>query len=652
MNKIYQNYQTKIMVGILVLSAALLSVFAITTFATSAGISAVRINFSSELQEVTVSVDYTCEEDLASCINGRYLFKTSSCSGASDFSTGAPESLAFPSHSGSGSGQDALVSTGVSAEGKNGQYLCVEVNHSTVGVSSQYEEMSFNAPDAPTLTLRSASPNNDKTPTVRITVDSSQRNGSIELFDDAGCSNSISSSVAVRGSSKNVTVKSGDNGASVLTEGVNYIYAKHTNSVGQSTCSTDRVTYTYDGNAPNAPTALAISAVNDGVETYGTGFISTTNNTPVIQVTTAEAGGKVKLYTDSACTSAASSAVDVEGVTSPAVVDVTANALSSGSQVTYYAQHTDAAGNSRCSGKKKNNDHDANGAKLTYTYSTAPNKPTSIVLKNSSDVSRTPTFTVTVDRNHANGTVELFEGATCESSDSISSKFPVSSANVNVKTNLLADNTNLDLENKRTYHVFVEHINKYDQKICSPYTSIFYTPGVGSSPSGNDGSDVGEQVTPPSGGTSPSSTPSGSTETKKKKKKSGGSGGGVKCLACGGGAGITGPNAQAEAAGASTASVDQIALLEQQVIALMKKLIELLTDEIVVQSTAQNTRQSAPVMQNTLPTTASNLMYPVRISTKATDVSRWNCTIAASVLPTHKNTARRRETYGARCFVG
>ena len=70
------------------------------------------------------------------------------------------------------------------------------------------------APAAPTLALQSpsTSPGNDSTPTIRVTVDTNQQNGTVELFSDNTCATSISSSVTVDAATEDVTT-------TALTEG-------------------------------------------------------------------------------------------------------------------------------------------------------------------------------------------------------------------------------------------------------------------------------------------------------------------------------------------------------------------------------------------------------------------------------------------------
>ena len=96
-----------------------------------------------------------------------------------------------------------------------------------------------------------------------------------------------------------------------------------------------------DGVAPGTPTAVALAS---GTASPGR------DSTPDITVTVAETGGKVTLYRDSTCTTAASAAVSVSDTTSPFMVTVTASALSSSGAVSFYARHVDAFGNaSACS---------------------------------------------------------------------------------------------------------------------------------------------------------------------------------------------------------------------------------------------------------------------------------------------------------------
>ena len=111
---------------------------------------------------------------------------------------------------------------------------------------------------------------------------------------------------------------------------------------------------TLDGVAPAAPSALELAS---GTTSPGS------DATPSIEVTVAETGGQVTLYSNSTCTTAASAATDVTDTTSPIKVTIDASTIASDGTVTFYAKHADAADNaSACS-----------SANVAYTYDgTAP----------------------------------------------------------------------------------------------------------------------------------------------------------------------------------------------------------------------------------------------------------------------------------------
>ena len=127
------------------------------------------------------------------------------------------------------------------------------------------------APVAPTLALQSpsASPGNDSTPTIRVTVDTNQQNGTVELFSDSSCASSLSDSVTVDAAYEDVTVSSGN----ALSEGSHSLYAKHTNSSNQSTCSTTALSYEYDNTVPTISTVVFQGTsviLNMSEQVYGT----------------------------------------------------------------------------------------------------------------------------------------------------------------------------------------------------------------------------------------------------------------------------------------------------------------------------------------------------------------------------------------------
>ena len=134
------------------------------------------------------------------------------------------------------------------------------------------------------------------------------------------------------------TVGSSDSGAFTVKAGTNSV-----DEAGNALAAvyTHAATLALDTTAPAAPSGLALAS---GTTSPGA------DATPSIEVTVGETGGAVTLYSDAACTTAASVAADVTDATSPYTVTVDATALTSDGSVTFYATHADAAGNaSACS---------------------------------------------------------------------------------------------------------------------------------------------------------------------------------------------------------------------------------------------------------------------------------------------------------------
>ena len=147
------------------------------------------------------------------------------------------------------------------------------------------------------------------------------------------------------------TVASGDSGAFAVKAGTNSV-DKADNALASAYIHSQSVT--LDNTAPTAPSALVLAS---GTTSPGS------DATPSIEVTVAETGGQVTLYSNATCTTAASAATDVTDTTSPIKVTVDATTLTADGAVTYYAKHADAADNaSACS-----------SANVAYTYDgTAP----------------------------------------------------------------------------------------------------------------------------------------------------------------------------------------------------------------------------------------------------------------------------------------
>ena len=134
------------------------------------------------------------------------------------------------------------------------------------------------------------------------------------------------------------TVGASDTGAFTLKAGMNSV-DKAGNALAAAYVHT--ATLALDTTAPAAPSALALAS----------GTTSPGNDaTPEIEVTVGETGGKVTLYSDAACATAASAATDVTDTSSPYKVTVDATAIATDGSVTFHARHADAAGNvSACS---------------------------------------------------------------------------------------------------------------------------------------------------------------------------------------------------------------------------------------------------------------------------------------------------------------
>ena len=119
-----------------------------------------------------------------------------------------------------------------------------------------------------------------------------------------------------------------------------------------------------DTTAPAAPSALALAS----------GTTSPGNDaTPEIEVTVGETGGKVTLYGEAACTTAASAATDVTDTSSPYKVTVDATAIATDGSVTFRARHADAAGNaSACSTATVAYAYDGTGPGIEFPSGVTP----------------------------------------------------------------------------------------------------------------------------------------------------------------------------------------------------------------------------------------------------------------------------------------
>ncbi|MYG25361.1 MAG: fibronectin type III domain-containing protein, partial [Boseongicola sp. SB0677_bin_26] len=142
------------------------------------------------------------------------------------------------------------------------------------------------------------------------------------------------------------TVGTSDSGSFTVKAGTN-----SADKVGNALASeyTHDTTLTLDNTVPAMPSALALAS----------GTASPGNDaTPEIEVTVGETGGTVTLYSDNACTSAASAAKAVTDTETPFKVTVPATALTTDGSVTFHAWHADAAQNAS----------DCSDASVAYVY--------------------------------------------------------------------------------------------------------------------------------------------------------------------------------------------------------------------------------------------------------------------------------------------
>ena len=255
-----------------------------------------------------------------------------------------------------------------------------------------------------TLSLALSSPStewgSDDTPTLEVSG-LTIHNGTAQLFSDATCTTAASASVNVTGATASIT-------ANALAPGTHQFYVRHTDSGGNSGDCTGPVTYALE------TLSLAMSSPSTG---WGS------DNTPTLEVSGLVVhNGTVQLFSDSTCTTAASTTVNVTGATA----SITANTLALGTHQ-FYVQHTDSDGNNGdCTGP------------IAYRYTTG-----TLTLSLSSPSTGlgsddTPTFSVGGLVIH-NGTVQLFSDATCATS--ASTTVSVTGATASITANALTAGT-------------------------------------------------------------------------------------------------------------------------------------------------------------------------------------------------------------------
>ena len=166
----------------------------------------------------------------------------------------------------------------------------------------------------------------DPTPTFTLThldIES----GTIQLFGNAGCHGAASGTVAVTSASATIT-------ANALTVGNHQFYVQHADSGGNRGRCVGLIAYRYS--TESLTLALSSPSASPG-----------SDDTPTFSVTGLEIlNGTIRLFSDSACSSAASDPVAVTAATA----SITADTLTLGEHQ-FYVQHTDASTNrGRCTG--------------------------------------------------------------------------------------------------------------------------------------------------------------------------------------------------------------------------------------------------------------------------------------------------------------
>jgi hypothetical protein len=184
-------------------------------------------------------------------------------------------------------------------------------------------------PAAPVLVSSTpASPSNNQTPTINGTAEA---NSTVTLYTNSLCSPSVAGTgTATSGGSFSISVT-----ATANTTTTYYGTAKDAAN-NTSTCSSSSVAYTHDNQAPAAPLLTATDPASPA-----------NNNSPKV-IGSGEFGSKIKLYSDSSCTSQVATLP-----ATPNAADLAAGltvSVANDSSTTFYATATDAALNaSACS---------------------------------------------------------------------------------------------------------------------------------------------------------------------------------------------------------------------------------------------------------------------------------------------------------------
>lgn len=248
-----------------------------------------------------------------------------------------------------------------------------------------------NAPSSLALQLPTTSPNNNKTPTIRI--GGVVAGDSIALFTNSACNSGTEIAVATAAGASIDLIPSSN-----LTDGTYSFYSRATDLAGnQSPCSTATVSYSLDTVAPSNAVTLALQNP-----------LSSPSNmtTPTIRVSSVSVGDTVKLYTNNTCSTEVAS-----GVSAGTTIDLAPLALTEGSYY-FYARMTDPAGNvSACS---TNN--------VQYVLDTTPPAaPSALALQTpSTSPKNNTTPTIRISGVVSGDTVALYKDSSCSTPNLLS----------------------------------------------------------------------------------------------------------------------------------------------------------------------------------------------------------------------------------------
>ena len=293
--------------------------------------------------------------------------------------------------------------------------LCSSASASaSASLSYDYEGTKPPAPSGLSLHDPLTSPSNEPTP--EIIVAGVEPLAIVELFSDSACSTSASSQVSVLPNEITVNIIAN----ALIVSGIVTYYARQTDPLeNESPCSQVSLSYDYnDETKPLAPSGLSLHNP----------LTSPSNNpTPEIIVAGVEPLSTVELFSDSSCSTSASS--QVSAIPNESTVNIIATSISSDSTVTYYARQTDQA----------RNDSSCSSASLSYEYDgTKPLAPSGLSLHiPSTSPNNNPKPKIVIFGVEPLSTVELFSDSNCSTSVSYSWGPDPGRITVNITANTL-----------------------------------------------------------------------------------------------------------------------------------------------------------------------------------------------------------------------